>query len=96
MLAPPSVLRSRILEGDNGFLPKSIEVSVSERWDDRFFNADGSLVRTNPVRSAWRYRIVRDYADQHPSESGEYPDLRARCGHLMGWLIVDAEHLGER
>lgn len=87
LLATPVVSNVTLVTGD-ARQPREIEVSVAERWDDRLFTADGSLVRVNPSRAELRYRLVRD-------EARGYEKLVDVCGLKSGWLIIESEFLRE-
>jgi hypothetical protein len=67
-----------------------VEALVSEEWDDRLYNGDGSLARAFPGHVEQRYVIAeRHYARNHPRDDSQAAPEACRLGH--GWLIVESE-----
>jgi hypothetical protein len=79
-LTAPITLQSARRSQD-GATPR-LEAVVSEQWDDRMFNRDGSLIGTLPSRLQQRYVF----------------ELRSQPGQLCQscWLIVDTQLLGQQ
>ncbi|HLH23164.1 MAG TPA: hypothetical protein VK066_11615 [Chloroflexota bacterium] len=66
----------------DGAVPR-LEAVVTEQWDDRLFNRDGSLVGTLPSRLQQRYVFER--------RSGASARCQTAC-----WLVVDTQLLGQQ
>ena len=78
MTAPVTVQSARRTQ--DGATPR-LEAVVTEQWDDRMFNRDGSLIGTMPNRLQLRYIF------ELRSQPGQ------RCQNC--WLVVDTQLIGQ-
>jgi hypothetical protein len=69
-----------------------IEVTVTETWDDRTYDAGGRVIRDSSGRSDFRYLMRYE----HPSSSEWAQASRLADCDRSGWWIFKAESLGPR
>jgi hypothetical protein len=68
--------------------PITLEFTATEQWNDRLFDASGSLMEDRSGSRAWHY-VISSAADLLPSGSAASGPA-TQCSGLSQWLIVDA------